>query len=32
MEQRTNWGRLPDSGPQLPVIEQESNPGESNAH
>ena len=29
---RTNWGHLPDSGPQLPVIEQEPNPGESNAH
>lgn len=32
MERRTNWGHLPDSGPQLPVIEQEPNPGESNAH
>ncbi len=32
MEQRTNWGRLPESGPQLPVIEQEANPDESNAH
>jgi NodT family efflux transporter outer membrane factor (OMF) lipoprotein len=32
MEQRTNWGRLPDGGPQLPVIEQEPSAGESNAH
>jgi NodT family efflux transporter outer membrane factor (OMF) lipoprotein len=32
MERRTNWGHLPESGPQLPVIEQESSPDESNAH
>ena len=31
MEQRTNWGQLPDSAPQLPVIEQEPNPGETHA-
>jgi hypothetical protein len=32
MEQRTNWGHLPEGTPQLPVIEQEPNPGETNAH
>jgi NodT family efflux transporter outer membrane factor (OMF) lipoprotein len=31
MEQRTNWGHLPDGGPQLPVIEREPSPGDGHA-
>jgi NodT family efflux transporter outer membrane factor (OMF) lipoprotein len=31
MEQRTNWGHLPDSGAQLPMIEQEPTPSDANA-
>jgi NodT family efflux transporter outer membrane factor (OMF) lipoprotein len=32
MEQRTNWGHLPDGGPQLPIIEQGPGPNDDHAH
>jgi NodT family efflux transporter outer membrane factor (OMF) lipoprotein len=34
MKQRTNWGRLPDSGPKLPATAEEAagNPPDGNAH
>jgi hypothetical protein len=34
MKQRTNWGRLPDDGPRLPLTEDDSakQSGETDAH
>ncbi len=32
MEKRTNWGRLPDGGPRLPLTEDPASPGDDHAH